>query len=165
MPHNTRTRPLAERFWEKVAKAGPTQCWLWTGASNSTRYGRMSRGAPSREIVLAHRVSYELHNGPIPNGLWVLHHCDNPPCVNPAHLFLGDQKANMQDAKAKGRAVDPPHRQGEAHHSAKLTEEQVRSARRRIAAGETHASIATSYGVSTAAISLIAMGRNWKHLA
>lgn len=92
-------RPVEVRFWEKVVK-GPG-CWSWTSStSEKGGYGFLSdRG----EKVYAHRLSWELHRGPIPVGLWVLHSCDNPPCCNPEHLFLGTRTDNMQDAARKGR--------------------------------------------------------------
>ncbi len=88
-----------ERFWAKVNKT--EGCWLWTGAKQG-KYGALTIPG-RREPLRAHRLSWELHNGPIPDGLWVLHHCDNPPCVKPEHLFLGDRRDNMLDAAAKGR--------------------------------------------------------------
>lgn len=96
-------RPEAERFWEKVKKT--PSCWLWTGAHKDGRwpYGVLGGGA-SRVPKLAHRVSWELHHGPIPDGMNVLHKCDNPPCVRPDHLFLGTLSDNTQDMVAKGRA-------------------------------------------------------------
>lgn len=97
---------VAERFWAKVRVA--PGCWIWVGCRNSANYGHMgigSRTDGSRRTMAAHRVSWELHNGPIPEGLCVLHHCDNPPCVNPAHLFLGTDADNVADRDAKGRQV------------------------------------------------------------
>jgi hypothetical protein len=91
--------PLSVRFWRFVEKT--ESCWLWRGGRISkTGYGTTS---VMRKRILAHRASWELHNGPIPSGLWVLHTCDNPICVNPAHLFLGDRADNMRDAFQKGR--------------------------------------------------------------
>lgn len=93
---------LEEQFWAKVDKDGPvhptlnTCCWLWTGARSTNGYGTFGTG-------YAHRASYELAYGGITNGLWVLHRCDNRPCVNPAHLFLGTHQDNMRDMKEKGR--------------------------------------------------------------
>lgn len=95
--------PLADRFWPKVNKT--LTCWLWTGAQQGG-YGEMSAGRRGEQPLRAHRVSWELAFGPIPAGLFVLHNCptgDNPLCVNPAHLFLGDAEANAKDMKAKGR--------------------------------------------------------------
>lgn len=106
------TKPLAVRFWAKVKKT-PT-CWLWTG-SKGNKHGHGSIWAGQRRNgqyipSYAHRVSWELANGPIPPGKHVLHNCpggDNPRCVNPDHLFLGDQAANMKDAASKGRLHMP----------------------------------------------------------
>jgi len=90
---------MEERFWAKVDRTD--DCWLWTACRTTHGYGQFrperSRGAQ------AHRVAWELTNGPIPAGMLVLHRCDNPPCVNPAHLFLGTQSDNMRDMYAKGR--------------------------------------------------------------
>jgi hypothetical protein len=102
---NNRYRPRAlvpaeERFWKKVNKT--EDCWLWLG--HLQRYGRFKpQGIRNSPQVLAHRYSYELHFGPIPIGMNVLHKCDNPACVNPDHLFLGTQKDNVIDMMNKGR--------------------------------------------------------------
>lgn len=104
-----RSRPVAERFWAKVHKT-PT-CWLFTGSKGNTYgHGSIHIGARGSSPVYAHRLSWELANGPIPPGKHVLHNCpggDRPRCVNPAHLFLGDQDANMKDAARKGRLHMP----------------------------------------------------------
>lgn len=94
-------RPLAERFWKKVDRRGPDECWPWTGATVQG-YGRLNIDNRS---VLAPRVLIEVEFGvPVPPHLRVLHHCDNPPCCNPAHLFIGTQADNVADMWAKGRA-------------------------------------------------------------
>jgi hypothetical protein len=95
-------RPVVDRFWEKVQKGDG--CWVWSGGLISG-YGRfvVRHGL----YVRAYRFSYELANGPIPDGLFVCHRCDNPPCVNPAHLFLGTCKDNFEDMRAKGRGRNP----------------------------------------------------------
>ena len=98
----TRRQPIADRFWPKVAKSGPDECWLWTRSLNKYGYGQINSGGRGRPIV-AHRVSWEIHFGPIPDGLFVLHHCDNTPCDNPSHLYLGTKKLNSADMIARNR--------------------------------------------------------------
>lgn len=93
--------PLAERFAAKVHKTDG--CWLWTGATTSTGYGHLTKGGHDGRPVKAHRLAYELANGPIPDGLEVCHHCDTPLCVRPDHLFLGTRRENLGDAMRKGR--------------------------------------------------------------
>jgi hypothetical protein len=97
------SRPLAERFWEKVDRSVLDGCWPFLGARDPDGYGRVMVGRDRRDK--ANRVAYMLTSGPIPDGLQVLHRCDNPPCCNPAHLFAGTPLDNMRDMIAKGRAA------------------------------------------------------------
>jgi len=90
---------VIERFWNKVKIIQQDDCWIWTGATVK-KYGEF---AFEGKIQSTHRVSWQIHFGTIPDGMDVLHHCDNPPCINPKHLFLGTHSDNMQDAKRKGR--------------------------------------------------------------
>jgi hypothetical protein len=95
--------PLGERFWRYVEKGLDDECWPWTGSTTNKRDGRSASDRDEAPLY-AHRVSYEINVGPIPDGLVVMHSCDNPPCVNPAHLSAATQIENMRDMAAKGRA-------------------------------------------------------------
>ena len=140
-----------------VDERGPGECWTWTGSIAPDGYGRF-RSAHRGPMVGAHRAAWEFASGPIPEGAWVLHRCDNPPCCNPAHLFLGDVQANHDDMHAKGRWS--PHRR-EAHPMAKLTEPQVAAIRDRLARGEYQRTIAADFGVVPGTIGKIARGERW----
>jgi hypothetical protein len=101
-----RVTPTAVRFWKKVDQSGgPDACWVWTAGRGGTMgYGSFQMGTyRNTHHVRAHRMAWELTNGPIPAGKYVCHRCDNPPCCNPAHLFLGTQGDNLRDMYAKGR--------------------------------------------------------------
>jgi hypothetical protein len=113
---------IETRFWSKVKQT--PHCWVWLGAKTSTGYGVIGRGRRGEGNARASHVSWFIHNGPIPTGQWLLHKCDNPTCVNPEHLFLGNHTDNMRDCVAKGRARRNP-KYGEDHHSTKLSDAQV----------------------------------------
>lgn len=100
-----RPRDLSERFWEKVEKT--EGCWLWT-ASTRNGYGQIALGGRGNPVLYAHRVSYEMHHGPIPDGLVVMHTCDVRSCVRPDHLTVGTQAENLADMVAKGRSYRGP---------------------------------------------------------
>ena len=117
-------RPLAERFWEKIIKGfSENDCWQWDGAKTGHGYGVIGLGV-GKKMIMAHRLSYQLHLGEIPIDLLVCHTCDNPECCNPKHLFLGSYSDNMQDCKAKGRFSNPPinNRFGTANHMFRLND-------------------------------------------
>jgi hypothetical protein len=158
--------PIAERFLSKVTPEPNTGCWLWTGALAGGGYGYLGRGGQGAGNVQAHRASWEIHNGPIPDGLWVLHRCDNRQCVSPAHLFLGTQSDNMRDMVGKGRAASAETKaRGERNAAAKLTAEQVTEIRAACAAGGRgiRTALALKYGVCRTTITYAARGDTWAH--
>lgn len=150
----------AERFWEKVHKT--ETCWLWQAACNKTGYGVF--GLATRRNILAHRFSYILHCGTIPDRMGVCHHCDTPPCVNPSHLFLGTQSDNVHDMMSKGRLNPYTSERGSKHHNAKLTETQVGDIRQRHKEGFTYSAIARQYLVHKATIRRAVLGEGWRHV-
>lgn len=146
----------AERFWARVDRGRPDNCWEWQGARTSGGYGKYFNEN-------AHREAWRLAYGQdVPEGLFVLHHCDNPPCCNPRHLYVGTTQQNSRDAVVRGRLA---HQQGEAHGMAKLTDDAVRDIRQRVEAGEVQRRLAEEYGVSPSTINLIVKGRHWTHVA
>lgn len=159
--HNGSDGPIPDRFWRKVDKSGgPDACWPWLGIHNEHGYGVFATGGHRTRYKLAHRIAWQLTHSPIPPGIIACHHCDNPPCVNPAHIFLGTQVENMADCKAKGRTA-----RGEHVRQAKITAEQVQAIRARYAAGGvTNVQLAREYNLSQSAINLIINRKRWSHL-
>lgn len=183
------TPTARDRFWTHVAKS--SGCWNWRSSLTSSGYGQFQWRGRCRA---AHRVSWEFFRGPIPEGLWVLHKCDNRLCVNPDHLYLGTVIENNADIMARGRhrsnpkkqsasmkrwcAEHPeqvrakvdhmlsksPPRRGSKHPMAKLTEDQVRDIYRQCLQGFCLSRIARTYGVTTSLICAISKRRIWRHV-
>ncbi len=163
-----------EAFWAKVDRsAGPLSCWPWTGARwLGYSYGHLERNGHK---IKAHRYAWEQTFGPIPAGLLACHRCDNPPCCNPAHLFLGTDADNVADKMAKGRGPT-----GERHRSrtrpdtiqrgvevasAKLTEDQVRDIRLRYSLGGIRQKdLGAEFGLTQTGISHIVLRKSWGHV-
>ena len=150
-------KDINTRFWEKVDTSG--DCWEWTASKSTAGYGQISR-VGKRGPAQAHRVSYELHNGEIPDGLFICHKCDNRGCVNPDHLFAGTPKDNSQDMLKKGRRFQPKVDGMNSSHS-KLTNEQVRYIR---ASGATQTNLAKVFGVTQAAVWYIKARRTYRNV-
>lgn len=154
---------IGERFWKMVAKTGDaTECWLWKGRPSVWGYGRMMING---RRTVAHRIAWELTNGPIPDGLLACHNCpggDNPLCCNPSHLFLGTSADNSHDMAAKGRAARRP---GEGTATAKLTDADVLAIRARYRFRKvTQRDLAAAYGVSVVCIDRVLNRRSWRHI-
>lgn len=166
--------PLEDRFWSNVVQADG--CWQWKASTTEDGYGRIFGDGRQQR---AHRISWEIHKGPIPEGMSVLHRCDNPPCCNPAHLFLGTTADNMADKFAKGRE-NLPSRSGANHWTRKkadaiarggdygrsdLTDAIVAEIRARHSAGGiTQRNLAAEYGIGYKNLNLIITGKTWKHV-
>lgn len=157
-------RPLHERFWAMVEPEPNSGCWIWIGAS-WCGYGLIRENGKFGRLLKAHRVSWALHNGPLADELDVLHSCDFPSCVCPAHLRTGTQAENSQEAAAKGRLVFQVHPEkcprGEQNANAKLTAAQVAEIRILRAKGWTQTRIAIKFGVTQANISYLLLGKTW----
>ena len=147
-----------ESFWSQVVKTD--RCWNWTGNKHSKGYGQYKMPGLSYRV---HRASWQLANGPIPTGKHVLHKCDNPSCVNPDHLFLGDHFDNMRDMTVKGR-LRIPDQKGEHHSQAKLTSGDVRVIRG-LSEKYSHAKISTWFPVVRTVITQIVNRKLWPHVA
>lgn len=147
-----------DRFWNKVDRRGPDDCWEWRGAHDTFGYGNFYYGRYEK----AHRFSYLLAYGDIPKGMQVCHKCDNPRCVNPKHFFLGTLSENIKDMWNKGRGYIA---RGEKSNSAKLTEAQVREIRQAYKPHVvTEKMLAKKYGVGMTIINSIIHRKKWSHL-
>lgn len=146
--------PVLERFDLAIEKTD--SCWLWRGPFNRAGYGKTRY---KQAHITAHRLSWLLFRGAIPDGQWVLHKCDNPKCVNPDHLFLGNAQANVDDMIDKGRKVVAT---GERHGNAKLTKQMVQEIR---TSTDTNAKLARALGLAPSCISKVRNGRAWRSIA
>ena len=159
----TEERPeqtLADRFWSKVDKRGPDDCWLWTAAVNEHGYGVMRpQGQRSGPTVKAHRVSLMLAGVNV-EGLLIRHAWDNPPCVNPTHLSVGTHADNSADRVSRERQA-----RGSRNGTSKLTEKQVAEIRARAAQGDLHRAIAADYGISRSRVTMLVNGKGWAHVS
>jgi len=154
---------IIDRFWSCVDKGG--DCWLWTSGTWPTGYGRFY---VDKQQYFSQRISYALTHGSCPPDKMVCHKCDNPPCVNPDHLFLGSGFDNMRDMVSKGRVARGGNHgewvSGEKNHRAKLVASQIVEIRRLRAAGAECKDIAKKFGIHRTNVSLIANGQRWKHI-
>lgn len=153
---------LKEEFLQRIKKT--STCWLWQGSKDKSGYGQV--GTTFFKTRKAHRVAYLLFIGPIPDGLCICHKCDNPPCVNPQHLFVGTYKDNVQDSLKKGRMntnlAKITYRKGERNQAAVLTEEQVAEIRDLYLTGDfKQIDLAKQFGVGQAQISRIIRKTSW----
>ena len=151
-------KKYVDRFWSKVEILDENACWEWTGANNG-RYGQFW---VNERLEQSHRVSWILHCGEIPEGLFVLHECDNPSCVNPDHLFLGTQKDNMRDAVKKGRLKN---QKGANNNRVELTENQVLAIRAEYKTGKTSCrKLGGKHGKDYKHINNIINRKSWRHI-
>lgn len=152
-----RDAKTVERFWSKVDTTG--ECWEWTRGRHRNGYGCFHADGRSYR---AHRFAWELTNGVIPNGLYVLHQCDNPSCVRPDHLYLGTQGDNMADCAAKGRLVTV---RGASKHRAVLNDDAVREIRRLYATGAfSQRELSKQFGVCNKVVCQVIHRQRWSHV-
>ena len=162
-------KSLIERFWEKVDKRGPDECWSWVAGIDSRGYGQIHIGGLGtvNKKQLAHRLSYEIHNGIIERfsgnqRVCILHKCDNPVCVNPNHLFTGTHQDNSDDKISKGRIDE---RLGSKNANAKLNDYSVRVIKRLLGFKTlSQSTIGEAFGITGGAIGDIHRGKNWSHV-
>ena len=145
-----------KRFWDKVDVSG--SCWEWQGCKVRGGYGAFKVNGKG---IRAHRFSYKLAFGPIPDGIYVCHHCDNAKCVKPSHLFLGTQTDNMQDCISKGRFGEQG---GEANGNSKICEDDVREIRRLYSLGITQVWLSKMWGIGRSQTNRIVNREQWKHI-
>ena len=158
-----KSETLEARYWAKVDRRGPDECWLWTGKTGKG-YGQIWLGYnANRGVVMgwAHRVAWELAHGASPGEMHVRHKCDNPPCQNPAHLELGTHLDNMRDMVERQRYTTV---YGSHHGKSKLTEDDIRTIRAMFRAGQNQRAIGRHFGVTSANIGYIVNGVTWKHV-
>lgn len=153
--HHQSKNTLADAFWQYVQAASEEVCWNWEGTKRQDGYGQFKH---NDELYVAHRASWIIHHGPIPDEMIICHKCDNPQCVNPHHLFLGTHADNMADKVSKGRQA----KRGET--AKKLTRRAVSSIREAYAQGATQASLAEKYGVTMATISRVVTRKVWRNV-
>lgn len=148
--------PVFASFWDRVHKTD--YCWLWTGPVDEKGYGLHTRGDVT---FRSHRFAYSECKGPIPTGMLAFHKCDNPPCCNPDHLFLGTYADNAHDRDKKGRQRAP---RGEDHVNAKLKNADVLEISSLLSDGVSSREIENRFGISQSCVSLIKLKRTWRHL-
>lgn len=153
----TKRVPFKQRFEASVSRGEKEECWMWNRRLNSSGYGTIREPGRGGRMLLAHRASFQLHIGPIPEGLCVCHRCDVRACVNPEHLFLGTNLDNVKDRDAKGRCRSgAPH--GESNGNAKLNSMDALAIK---SDTRTHKAIAADYGISRSTVTNIKLGLTW----
>lgn len=152
------------RFMQKVEKLSNDECWLYVGGKDKDGYGLFQFAV--KKTIRAHRYSYEIYKGNIPDGILVCHSCDNPPCVNPKHLFLGTPKQNVEDCVKKDRRckIRESYNIGASHPRSKITETQVLEMRSLMKDGASKKDMAKKYGISQSSAFDINCRRSWKHI-
>jgi hypothetical protein len=154
------TAPLAVRFWRYVMPEPNSGCWIWIGSLAPSGYGQI-RDKEADRPETAHRASWRINRGPIPEGMHVLHHCDQRWCCNPDHLFLGTNNDNIQDSAGKGRRKGKRAAVGEQQAAAKLTDDIVRYIR---ASNDKLRVLAERFGVTETLISMVRRRKIWKNV-
>lgn len=160
--YGPRPTPPEVRFWKHVEKRGRHDCWEWTGAKfpSPNAYGFLSVGIVDgkQRFIRAHRLSWEIANGPLPDGACVLHTCDNQGCVNPAHLYAGTQQQNVKDRADRKRGREQ-RQWGAENTNAKLSEQDVQLIKQLCSSGKSQTAVAALFGVKQPQVSRIVRGK------
>jgi hypothetical protein len=151
-------RYYQEKFWQKVAKAGEDDCWIWSGTITPKGYGRFFYNG---SLLRTHRLAYELTKGEIPKGLVVCHSCDVRACCNPNHLWVGTVADNNADARNKGRVFMDFHKKGENHPLSKLSDAEREEIKALREAGKSYRELGRLFGVSHVTIHEICKGKSY----
>jgi hypothetical protein len=158
MPRKYSEKEFLEKFWKRVDVRGPDECWPWLIVKMPDEYGRVLHNG---KLEGSHRVSFSIANGDIPPGAQILHKCDNPPCCNPRHLFIGTNLDNVRDKIVKGRGNQA---KGEIHYRAKLTEKNVSSIRSMADRGIAPKEVSNIFGISQDHARNIIKRKIWRHI-
>lgn len=160
LPGHSSATVSEERLQKQIDRTDQSGCWLWIGPRTTKGYASTSWQGRFRQV---HRMLWEREHGPVPAGLYVLHHCDVRHCVNPAHLYVGTQTDNMRDMVVRGRK---PSRKGERNGRCKVSEDTVRTIRRRYAAGGVSLrALGDEYGLTMSVVHKIVTRQTWAHVA
>lgn len=154
---NLHEQEIIDKFYSRIEFRDNSDCWWWTGPKTPSGYGCF---APKHKVMYStHRLAWEINKGPIPTGMHICHICDNPPCVNPDHLFIGTNQDNVNDRVAKGRQ-----QRGQSHGQSILTEDHITQIRALVHYGVKQTTLARMFGVKRSTVNEAVLYHTWRHI-